>query len=143
MDGLGPPPNVRGGHAGRPGHQRLCGDGRAALIGLDQFADELQQAHAFVGGVADLGGVGEIAQDVAAALGLAQEEVGVLAQRPLGRLAGELLGDDGDGGQGRCRAHGPPPPPGAPSADMRCSRARTVSVTCRASCILAASVAAR
>ena len=106
VEGLRPAPHIRSRHAGRPGHQRLGGDGGAALVRLDQLANELQQAHPLMGGVADFGGLGEIAQDVATALGLLEEEVGVVAQRSLRRLAGHLLGDDRDGGQGRAQFMG-------------------------------------
>ena len=55
------------------------------------------------------GGVGRLrqpAQDLAAALGLRHQEVGVLLHLRGRRLAGHLLGDDGDGGQRRAELMG-------------------------------------
>ena len=81
MEDFGPPPQIGGRHPRRPGDHRLGPHRLLAGVGLQHLAQELQQGHSLVDHVAGLGRLGELTQDVAAALGLFDEQPRVVAQR--------------------------------------------------------------
>ena len=89
------------------GDDRLDPDALRAGVRLDHLAGragsrDRRSCTSSVG----VGRLGQPAQDLAAALGLGDQQLGVVLHGLGRRLAGQLLGDDGDGGERRAELVG-------------------------------------